>query len=158
MKTRKRKSRYNLRRHHYMQSDGSYIYEYWDESIHEYRKQILRPGEKGITKEWIAELDKSDYSEDKNDEEQERLRDEKYDTYLKNMDSSDDCLTDPIEIEMYRRFIHKSEECTENMLIELVADLVHSLKPQQIELFYLIFGEMKQQQEVADIESLSSQS
>jgi len=73
------------------------------------------------------------------------------------MDSSDDCLTDPIEIEMYRRFIHKSEECTENMLIELVADLVHSLKPQQIELFYLIFGEMKQQQEVADIDNVTRQ-
>lgn len=157
MKNSKRKSEYNPDRHNYMQSDGSYVYEYWDENIHAYRKEILRPGEKGVTKEWIAELDKSDYSEDKNDEQQKQLRDEFYDTYLKLMDSAEKEPINPVEAEFYRRFMHQSEEYTENVLIELVAQLIQKLTVQQIELFYLIFGELKQYQEIADMDDTPRQ-
>ena len=158
MKSKKRKAGYNPKRHSYMRSDGCYVYEFWDSRIHAYKETVLHPGKDNVTEKIIEELDESDYLQDKNDNEQEELRDRRYDTYLKNSVSLDVHQADPLDIEFYKRFIHQTtEEISEDGLIELVARLVCTLKPQQIEFYYQFFGEMKQYQEIADMDNVTRQ-
>lgn len=157
MKSKKRKAGYNPKRHSYMRSDGCYVYEFWDSRIHAYKETVLHPGKDNVTEKIIEELDESDYLQDKNDNEQEELRDKRYDTYLKNSVSLDVQQADPLDIEFYKRFIHQAEEVSENSLIELVAGLICTLEPQQIEFYYQFFGEMKQYQEIADMDNVTRQ-
>lgn len=151
MKKTAKKSHYNAERHNYLTEDGKYIYEFWNAETGRYEKQILKQGENGVTEDLIIFLDECDHDEDL----QERYKRE---NCISDVDfgKEDSENVSQVDILAYQKYCQPNYSQNFDIL-ERLENFIRSLKPEQIDLIYSLFGEQRQMEEIAKDEGTTRQ-
>ena len=134
-------------------ADGRYVYYRWDEEAQKEITIYLTAGKDEVSEEILLVLEDMDHEEDL----QERYADENRDYATENQKlkfstDSEETVGDPIE--NLATFATNPEYLlehgdSENALVEKVRQAVEQLTPQQIDLFYALFGEMRSMADIA---------
>ena len=115
---------------------------------------FLTPGEDGVTEEDILILSGMDYEESKQRDYERKKRDYAIEyKKAREADNADDSKTDPIEnlpddrSDVFSLLFPEEEYCDPRLL--LLHQFIDKLQPQQIDLLYSLYGELRQMTEIA---------
>jgi DNA-directed RNA polymerase specialized sigma24 family protein len=139
-----RKARYNPNRETYVDENGNYVYLIWDEETRSYRQEVCVVGENGISPELRAMLDEMDAEEDRRQDDDDRHLDKVFDG--KKSDHSADKsggTPDPVDLLPQCRQRTFQDALREDPRIAQLLIAMDKLTPDQVDLVYAIYGEMK---------------
>lgn len=149
------KANYYYNRHCYVDDEGNYVYEIWDENTKSYVKGDVL--DKDVYYEWVIYLDKTDHDEDLQAYYDIENMDHKMEAQRQNFEfnsSRTDYDDDPFEQipakgVSLEESIFKEEEHEDPRVSELL-EYMQQLTSDQVGLIYALFGEQKKLSEIAE--------
>ena len=150
-----RKSHFNPDRETYMNQDGNYVYLIWDTKTKLYHKEVCVVGVEGFTPEIRDALDDMDAEEDRLNEKENRrefeaLAKNLFEYYLEDYEYKNN----PLYI-LCRPGLQPRSAKRANL--KKLNRAMKKLNPEQINLIYEIYGEMKYGADVAREQGVSRQ-
>lgn len=153
-----RKAQYNPNRETYVDQDGHYVYLVWDEEIRSYRREVFKVGEQGFTADLRSALDEMDAEEERRLDADDRHQDKVFELRKKDHDCDESGHTsDPMDLLCQTRQRTFQDALRENPRIGLLLRAMDKLTPDQVDLIYAIYGEMKFGADVAQEQGVSRQ-
>lgn len=153
-----RKAQYNPNRQTYVDENGNYVYLIWDEEAQYYRREVCVVGDGGISPELRATLDEMDAEEerllDADRHHMDKVFASKMDTYY--ADQSEHA-NNPLEMIPQRRQCTFQDALREDPRIAQLLVVMDKLAPEQVDLVYAVYGEMKFGADVAREQGVSRQ-
>lgn len=153
-----RKARYNPNRETYVDENGNYVYLTWDEELQDYRHEVIAVGDGGITPELRTVLDEMDAEEERRLEADDHHIDKVFE--IKKKDHGADRsghIPHPMDLIPQRRQRTVQDALRENPRIAQLLIAMDKLTPEQVDLVYVIYGEMKFGADVAREQGVSRQ-
>ena len=153
-----RKAQYNPNRQTYVDENGNYVYLIWDEETHSYRQEVCVVGDNGISPELRATLDEMDAEEERRLDADRHHMDKvfasKMDTYYADQSEQANNPLDMIPQHRQRTF---QDVLREDPRIAQLMVAMDKLTPDQVDLVYAVYGEMKFGADVAREQGVSRQ-
>ena len=153
-----RKARYNPNRETYVDENGNYVYLIWDEERQDYRHEVIAVGDGGITPELRAMLDEMDAEDDRRFDADDHHIDKVFE--IKKKDHSNDKsghTPHPMNLIPQRRQRTFQDALREGPRIAQLLAAMDKLTPEQVDLVYAVYGEMKFGADVAREQGVSRQ-
>ena len=139
-----RKARYNPNRETYVDENGNYVYLIWDEETHSYRQEVCVVGENGISPELRAILDEMDAEEERRLDADDHHLDKVFDGKKKDHGADKSGRTpNPMNLLPQHRQRTFQDALREDPRIAQLLIAMDKLTPDQVDLVYAIYGEMK---------------
>lgn len=143
----------------YKDQNGYYVYTYWDNEEKVYKKEIIRPGENGVTQELINYLAKDDHKAELKQRYDTENLDWKFAAQqLRYSRDSSETANDPINTIIYRKKRTFEDAARSNKQLNKLLEAIQELTPEQIDLVYALYGELKTQTDIARETGKSQQS
>lgn len=153
-----RKAQYNSNRQTYVDENGNYVYLIWDEEAQDYRREVCVVGDGGISPELRTMLDEMDAEEerllDADRHHVDKVFASKMDTYYAKQNEH---ANNPLEMIPQRRQRTVQDALREDPRIAQLLVAMDKLTPEQIDLVYAVYGEMKFGADVAREQGVSRQ-
>lgn len=153
-----RKAQYNPNRQTYVDESGNYVYLIWDEEAQDYRREVCVVGDGGISPELRTILDEMDAEEerllDADRHHVDKVFASKMDTYY--ADQSEHA-NNPLEMIPQRQQHTFQDALREDPRIAQLLVAMDKLTPEQVDLVYAVYGEMKFGADVAREQGVSRQ-
>lgn len=152
-----RKAPYNPDRQSFVDADGNYVYRIWDEENRCYRHEVCVVGE-GISPEIRSLLDEMDAEEERRLDADNHHMDKVFDG-KKQAHSADKSghTPNPMDLLPQRRQRSFQDALREDPRVGQLLLAMEKLTPDQIDLVYAIYGEMKFGADVAREQGVSRQ-
>jgi DNA-directed RNA polymerase specialized sigma24 family protein len=153
-----RKARYNPNRETYVDENGNYVYLIWDEETRSYRREVCMVGDDGISPELRAMLDEMDAEEERRLDADDHHLDKVFDEKKKTHGADKSGRTpNPMDLLPQRRQRTFQDALREDPRIAQLLIAMDKLTPDQVDLVYAIYGEMKFGADVAREQGVSRQ-
>ena len=153
-----RKAQYNPNRQTYVDENDNYVYLIWDEEAQDYRREVCVVGDGGISPELRTMLDEMDAEEerllDADRHHVDKVFASKMDTYYADQNEH---ANNPLEMIPQRRQRTFQDALREDPRIAQLLVAMDKLTPEQVDLIYAVYGEMKFGADVARDQGVSRQ-
>lgn len=153
-----RKAQYNSNRQTYVDENGNYVYLIWDEEAQDYRREVCVVGDGGISPELRTMLDEMDAEEerllDADRHHVDKVFASKMDTYYAKQNEH---ANNPLEMIPQRRQRTFQDALREDPRIAQLLVAMDKLTPEQVDLVYAVYGEMKFGADVAREQGVTRQ-
>ena len=153
-----RKAQYNPNRQTYVDENGNYVYLIWDKEAQDYRREVCVVGDGGISPELRTMLDEMDAAEerllDADRHHVDKVFASKMDTYYADQNEH---ANNPLEMIPQRRQRTFQDALREDPRIAQLLVAMDKLTPEQVDLVYAVYGEMKFGADVARERGVSRQ-
>lgn len=153
-----RKAPYNPDRQTFVDVDGNYVYRIWEEETKSYRQEVFVVGDKGISPELRSLLDEMDAEEERRLDADNHHVDKVFERRKQaHSDDSSGRTPNPMELLPQHRQRTFDDALREDPRIGQLLLAMEKLSPDQVDLVYAIYGEMKFGADVAREQGVSRQ-
>ena len=153
-----RKAQYNSDRQTYVDENGNYVYLVWDEETRTYRREVCVVGDGGISPELRVMLDEMDVEEKRCLDADDHHLDKVFDGKKKDHDADKSGRTpNPMDLLPQCRQRTFQDALREDPRVGQLLIAMEKLTPDQVDLIYAIYGEMKFGADVAREQGVSRQ-
>ena len=130
----------------YKDRNGNYVYARWDFEEKKFVKEIIRPGENGVTAELIELLNQDDNRQKLSERYDSENLDWKFALkQQKHSQNGSELTEDPLDLLPYKKARAFEDEVKDNEFL----NVLENLTDEQIDLIYDLFGMMKSQSDIA---------
>lgn len=152
------KAQFNPNRETYVDGDGNYVYVVWDAETKSYRREVCVVGEGGFSPELRSVLDEMDAEEERYLDADWHHTDMVFEGRKKAFDEdTSGRIPNPIECIPQPRQRTFQDAIQENPQIALVLKAMEKLTPEQVDLIYATYGELKFGADIAREQGVSRQ-
>lgn len=153
-----RKARYNPDRETYVDENGNYVYRIWNEETRSYRQEVCVVGEGGFTAEIRTMLDEMDADEERRLDADDHHIDKIFEGRKQTHGADKSGRTpNPMDLLPQPRQRTFQDALREDPRVGQLLIAMEQLTPDQVDLIYAIYGEMKFGADVAREQGVSRQ-